>query len=375
MKIIPVELGKRSYDIEIAQDCLHRVGISITSIGNVSRVVMITDNNVDTFYSKIVSDSITERGLDLDVIIIPAGEESKNIKTVNYLWETFLDIKVDRYTVVISLGGGVIGDITGFVSATYARGIRFFQVPTTLLAQVDSSVGGKTGIDLPNAKNMVGAFHQPTGVLVDPTVLKTLPEVQYRSGLGEVVKYGVSLDSDLFFFLEQNLDGISNRNLDVLSKIIERSCQVKANIIHEDECETLGIRTLLNYGHTFGHALETALGYGKLPHGYGVAVGSVLAAKLAYCLSQNGNRRFEFIDRSWLKRQASLISQLGLPTSLEELSNFTDNSKITPSSLIKLMGSDKKTEHGCLNFVLPTDIGKCTFVRNVAIEDVLKIFE
>lgn len=372
MKVIPIELDDRSYDIEIAQNSLSRIGVSLVSLGDVSRVVMITDENVEPLYSEEVSESIVERGLDVDVAVVPAGEESKSIESAYALWEQFLEIKIDRRSVVVALGGGVVGDLSGFVAATYARGIRFFQIPTTLLAQVDSSVGGKTAINLPNAKNMVGAFHQPCGVLVDPLVLKSLPEDQYRSGLGEVVKYGCSLDESFFRLLENNIQAINERSPEILTEIIARCCQLKAEIVSQDERETTGLRSLLNYGHTFGHALETASGYGRLLHGYGVALGSALCARLALRLSQQGDERFKEIDESWVMRQNDLINRLGLPTSLSDLANLMDDKiDVSPKRLVDLMESDKKTEYGKLNFVLPTGLGKCALVRDVSVEDVV----
>lgn len=376
MKVIPIELGERSYDIEIDRNSLSHIGAAVASLGNVSRVVMVTDENVEPLYAETVSDSILEHGLDLDVTVIPAGEESKSIEFAYSLWEQFLEIKVDRRSVVIALGGGVVGDLSGFVAATYARGIRYFQVPTTLLAQVDSSVGGKTAIDLPNAKNMVGAFHQPCGVLIDPLVLHTLSDEQYKAGLGEVIKYGSSLDSNLFETLEKNVAAIRQRDPDILGEIVAWCCKIKGDIVSQDEKETSGLRALLNYGHTFGHALETTIGYGKLLHGFGVAIGSVLAAKLACFLGKNGDERFQTITDSWVERQSKLIADLGLPTSLDELSSIVaDPQSLDPKHLVDLMSTDKKAEYGKLNFVLPTALGKSALIKDVPIESVYKAFD
>lgn len=376
MKIIPIELGERSYEIEIAENSLVHIGAALASLGDVSRVVMITDENVESLYAEHVSDSIVEHGLDLDVAVIPAGEESKSIESAYSLWEQFLDIKVDRRSVVVALGGGVVGDLSGFVAATYARGIRYFQVPTTLLAQVDSSVGGKTAIDLPNGKNMVGAFHQPCGVLIDPLVLQSLPEEQYKAGLGEVVKYGASLDRDFFELLEDNTAAIVQREPKTLEEIVGRCCQIKGDVVCRDEKETSGLRTLLNYGHTFGHALETLVGYGELLHGFGVSIGSVLAAKLAFYLNQKGDERFQEITQEWVERQTALFLKLGLPTSLDNLSGLTGfRGPIDPTQLIEIMSTDKKTEFGRINFVLPTGLGKSALIRDVFIDDVLQAFK
>ena len=375
MNVIPIELGERSYDIEIESNSLSRVGVSLASLGDASRVVLITDDNVEPLYGEIVSNSIVDRGLDLDVAVIPAGEESKSIEVAYELWNQLLNLKVDRRSVVVALGGGVVGDLSGFVAATYARGIRYFQVPTTLLAQVDSSVGGKTAIDLPQGKNMVGAFHQPCGVLIDPVVLQSLSEEQYRAGLGEVVKYAASLDADFFEILENNVDSVVKRDPDILVRIVGRCCQIKANVVRQDERETSGLRALLNYGHTFGHALETTVGYGKLLHGYAVALGSVLAAKLAFRLASRGDERFKEIDQAWITRQNNLISALGLPTTLQELQSIVGfEPNIEPENLVALTSTDKKAVSGKLNFVLPVGLGKSELVRDVAVEDVLAVF-
>jgi 3-dehydroquinate synthase len=247
----------------------------------------------------------------------------------------------------------VVGDLGGFVAATYARGIRFFQVPTTLLAQVDSSVGGKVGIDLTAGKNMVGAFYQPLGVLIDTETLQTLPEEQYLSGLGEVVKYGVSLDASLFQYIEEKIEPIKRRDNAVLQKIIAECCRIKAQIVAEDEQETTGLRTLLNYGHTFGHAFETASGYTIL-HGLAVSMGSICAARLAL--------RLGLVDEAFLQRQLDLHQALNLP--VEYPAEF-DTQRI-----LELMRRDKKSEFGRLRFVLPTELGQCRVVEGVEPQEV-----
>ncbi len=376
MTIVPVELLDRSYEIEIEGKSLERIGAALDSIGNVSRAVLFVDSQIDDLYSQPIVDSITSRGIDVDIIVVPSGEESKSIEMAYSLWERLLSLKADRNTVAISLGGGVIGDLTGFVAATYMRGICFFQVPTTLLAQVDSSIGGKTAIDLPRGKNMVGAFHQPVGVLIDPTVLSTLSDEQYRSGLGEVLKYAVSLDVELFQFLENNVAQINERDSKTLETIIAKCCQIKSQIVKEDERETTGKRALLNYGHTFGHALEAALGYGVLPHGLGVSIGSVLAAKLATLLSIQGDLRFSKITDEWISRFATLQKNLLLPTTLEDLNmDYSHNPQCTPENLVSLMETDKKAQRGLINAILPTSLGSCVCVKNISKETLLKILE
>jgi 3-dehydroquinate synthase len=367
---IPVELSERSYDIQIEAGALERSGVALASLGDVSRVLLVTDENVDELYTETVAAALVDRGLDLDVVVIPAGEESKTIEMANSLWERFLEVGADRKSVAVALGGGVVGDLTGFVAATYVRGIRFFQIPTTLLAQVDSSVGGKTAVDLPGGKNMVGAFWQPGGVLIDPNVLSTLPADQYRAGLGEVVKYGASLDADFFAFLERNAEKIAARDPETLGAVVAKCCEIKAQIVSEDEFETTGRRALLNYGHTFGHALESALGYGTLLHGDGVSIGSLAAARLAKRLAEKGDARFSAVDGAWVARQTELLERLGLPTSLEVVGRrIGDAPETSVERLVDLMRTDKKAEFGKLSFVLPTALGQCVRLRDVSPED------
>ena len=376
MTIVPVELLDRSYEIEIEGNSLDRLGAALDSFGNVSHAILCVDSQVDELYTPPVVDSVLARGISVDIIVVPSGEESKSIEMAYSLWERLLSLKADRNTVAIALGGGVIGDLTGFVAATYMRGIRFFQVPTTLLAQVDSSIGGKTAIDLPRGKNTVGAFHQPIGVLIDPTVLSTLSDEQYRSGLGEVLKYAVSLDVDLLQFLEKNVAQINERDSQTLETIIAKCCNIKSRIVKDDERETSGKRALLNYGHTFGHALEAALGYGVLPHGLGVSIGSVLAGKLASYLSIHGDSRFSEITEEWLSRFTTLQKKLFLPRSLKDLElDYKSNQLCTPENLVSLMETDKKAQSGLINVILPTSIGSCVCVKNISKETLLKLLE
>jgi 3-dehydroquinate synthase len=346
LHIISVSLGSRSYDIEVGSENLEHIGIFLAAFQPISTAVILTDDHVIQHgYAHRVAESISETGIDVYLLSIAAGERSKTIETSATLWETLLEEGIDRKSVLISVGGGVIGDLGGFIAATYARGIRFFQVPTTLLAQVDSSVGGKVGIDLPKAKNMVGSFLQPLGVLIDTKTLQTLPDDQYRSGLGEVVKYGVSLDAGLFRFLEDNAEKINIRNTEVLQRIVSDCCRIKANIVAEDEFETSGRRVLLNYGHTFAHAFEIQSDF-TLLHGLAVSIGSICAAQLAV--------RLGLVDETFLQRQLRFHQILKLPT---EIPNNIDWRQT-----VELMRHDKKSEFGKLRFVLPTDIGSCRLI-------------
>jgi 3-dehydroquinate synthase len=353
--IIPVSLGSRSYDITIGDGCLRNVGSMLAGFQPISSAVVLTDTNVQHFgYAEQVAASIADVGISAHVLSVAAGEQSKTIETANSLWEMLLADSTDRKAVIVAVGGGMIGDLGGFVAATFARGIRFFQVPTTLLAQVDSSVGGKVGIDLSTAKNMVGAFHQPLGVLIDTETLQTLPEEQYLSGLGEVVKYGVSLDAALLEFFESHIVPIKRRDSAVLQKIIAECCRIKAKIVAEDEHETTGKRVLLNYGHTFAHAFEVLSNYTIL-HGLAVSMGSICAARLAL--------RLNLVDEAFLHRQLELHRALDLP--VDYPADFESE------RVIELMRHDKKSEFGKLRFVLPTELGQCRVVTGIEPHDVL----
>ena len=272
-------------------------------------------------------------------------------------------MQADRHTVVVAVGGGVVGDLAGFVAATFARGLPLLMVPTTLLAQVDSSVGGKVGINHAHGKNLIGAFHQPLGVYLDTAVVDTLPLRDYRSGLAEVVKYGVILDEPFFTWLEANVAGINERSAAALRHIVARCCRLKADVVEQDEYEHTGLRAVLNYGHTFAHAFEALSGYGELQHGEAVAIGMVYAARLAAKLGR--------IDGSLTTRQSNLLSSLGLPTSLPNSLKL----KLTTADILDRMRLDKKTTAGRLRFVLPTRLGHVELVDNVPEHSVIAVLE
>lgn len=350
---IRVNLAERSYDIEIGSGNLQRFGAFVADRGRTTHAVVITDENVQEPYAMRATESLVREGIDVDLIAVPPGEMSKSTETAIDLWQGILELGADRKTTVVAVGGGVVGDLAGFVAATFARGLRFFQVPTSLLAMVDSSVGGKVGINLPAAKNMVGAFHQPSGVLIDTASLATLPVNEYRSGLAEVVKYGVILDADFFAYLESHAAEIDARQEDVLMQIIARCCQLKADVVQHDEREETGLRAILNYGHTFGHAFESLAGYGKLMHGEGVAIGMCCAARLAHRLGR--------VDLKFIERQQKLLERFGLPTTVP---NF-DRDKI-----IEAMQHDKKVQYGNLKFVLPNRLGHVESVGEVDVKEV-----
>lgn len=359
--ILRVALAERSYEIAIGTGCLANIGRFVAERLPCRHAVVITDEHVEEPHAQAVAESLaTAEGLDatVDMLVIEAGEAAKSIDNATMLWEKLLDLRADRATVVVAVGGGVIGDLAGFVAASFARGIPFVQVPTTLLAQVDSSVGGKVGINLPGAKNMVGAFWQPRGVLIDTRVLETLPDREYRSGLAEVVKYGVILDAEFFDYLEQHVDDLNGRSADALRHIIRRSCELKALVVSQDEREETGLRAVLNYGHTFCHAIETLTGYGTYLHGEAVAIGMVCASRLA--------ERMGRIPAELTTRQEALLASLGLPTQLPPLN---------ADEMINVMGRDKKAEQGKLRFVLPTRLGHVETVKDVPLADVLAVLD
>jgi 3-dehydroquinate synthase len=340
METVRVELVERSYDIIIGNGLLDDVGARLKTYGPSPKAALVSNPTVFALYGERVTDSIKKAGFDLEHVIIPDGEEYKNIDTLKRIYDELLKHGLDRKSALIALGGGVVGDITGFAAATYMRGISYIQIPTTLLAQVDSSVGGKTGVDHKLGKNMIGAFWQPGLVLIDPVTLKTLPKKQLLAGLAEVIKYGVIYDSELFGFLEANRERIFNLDDKAITYIIRRSCEIKADVVSKDERES-GLRAILNYGHTIGHAIETATGYTRYLHGEAVAIGMHLEAKLSQLLKG--------IDERQVFRIKALIDSYGLPSEIPKDINRDD--------IISSMQLDKKAVAGKLKFILPESIG------------------
>lgn len=342
---VRVNLRERTYEIRIGAGVIALTGQFLKEYGQVQRAVIITDEHVERFHAEPVARSLKAAGAQVDAIVLPSGEQTKCIAQADRLWNRLLELGADRQTFVVAVGGGVVGDLAGFVAATYARGIPYVQVPTTLLAQVDSSVGGKVGVNLPHAKNMVGTFWQPAGVWIDTQTLQTLPEREYRSGLAEIVKYGVILDADFFARLERDAAALIDRQGPVLQEIIARCCRLKAGVVEVDEREESGHRAVLNYGHTFAHALEAVTGYGQLLHGEAVSIGMMCAARLA--------QRLNRVEADFVDRQFALLTALSLPVTLP---------KIDVDGFLAAMLHDKKTKHGQLQFVLPTRLGHVEFV-------------
>jgi 3-dehydroquinate synthase len=343
-KKIHVDLKERGYDIHVGCDL--PIGTPLAGKKGIAALI-VSDSNVDRIYGDKCEKLLRAQGVEVSRAVVPAGEASKDLKCVNELYGKAVAAGLDRSSVVVALGGGVVGDLAGFVAATFLRGIRFIQVPTTLLAMVDSSVGGKTGVNLPQGKNLVGAFHQPIEVVADLKTLKTLPKREYVSGLAEVVKYGVINDIALFALIEEKADRILDHDLDVLEPVIARCCEIKAEIVATDEKES-GLRAVLNFGHTLGHAVEKAAGYGGLLHGEAIAVGMVYAAKVS--VQEKG---FPSTD---CERLVTLLRRLELPASLSDV-----KIKMLWKDIRAIMSMDKKTALKAPRLVLAERLGNAVF--------------
>ena len=348
MKTININLEKRSYPIYVGEGLLENYDLLKKHISN-KKVAIITNDKIAPLYLEKISNTLSVEK-EIIPIILPDGEVFKNFETLNLIYDTLLKNKANRQITLIALGGGVIGDITGFAAATFMRGVDFIQIPSTLLSQVDSSVGGKTGINHPLGKNMIGAFYQPKCVIADINLLETLPDKELSAGLAEVIKYGLIRDSSFFEWLENNVEGIIKRDSQLLIEAVVRSCQNKVDIVESDEFES-GIRAILNLGHTFGHAIETATGYGKWLHGEAIAIGMVMAA---YLSEQMG-----WLTKEENQRIKSLIVDANLPINPPEISK---------QEFLDLMQLDKKTKEDQINLVLQQGIGKAILTSDYDIE-------
>ncbi len=336
---ITVPLGNRSYPIVISADILSLLGEKLADINFPRRVAIVSNSLVMSHYGETVKSSLRKYGFDFLEIILPDGEEYKTLQTLESVYDQLIQNSFDRSTGLIALGGGVIGDLVGFAAATFLRGVPFVQVPTTLLAQVDSSVGGKTAVNHPLGKNLIGAFYQPELVFIDVATLKTLDSREVSAGMAEVVKYGVIKDADFFAWLEENSLALQNCQKDALITAVKRSCQIKADIVEVDEKEG-SIRAYLNYGHTFGHAIESLSGYGQWKHGEAVAIGMVVAAKI----SANHN----LCSDEDIERLTRLLKAFNLPVEPPDYSL---------SDYVAAMQRDKKVKQGTLTLVLNRGIG------------------
>jgi 3-dehydroquinate synthase len=355
MERVGIELGERSYDILIGSGIRKQVGKLLKSVFEPSRVIVITHPSINELYGEEVVTNFIQQGWTTDIIEVPEGESSKSLSQAEKLYDHLLELNCDRKSVLVALGGGVIGDLVGFVAATYQRGIPFIQVPTTLLSLVDSSVGGKTAVNHPKGKNIIGAFYQPRLVVADLETLQTLSQKEYRAGLAEVVKYGVIADVKLFEFLETNYKEIINLDHNFLTHIVETSCAIKANVVEKDERES-HYRMILNFGHTFGHAIESLTEYSQFVHGEAVAIGMVLATKLSYSVDK--------CSKDVPKRLENLLKNLGLPVDMPALNS---------SEVIKSLYHDKKTVENKIKFILVKEIGLIEIVDQVSEEEILKV--
>lgn len=370
---VNVALGPRSYHISVVSNQFDQFAETLekwlnqnpafrntVAEGNKTAFI-ITDQNLAKLHTPKIEKSLEMHGWKWETEVIEPGEKSKSLSVISSLYDKLVELKADRQTIVIAVGGGVIGDAAGFVASSYVRGLPFVQVPTSLLAHVDSSVGGKVGVNHPQAKNLIGAFYQPLGVFIDTSTLETLPVRDYCSGLAEVVKYGVILDAKFFHYLEQNIEGLNQRSPDVLRNVIARSCELKAEVVEQDEHERTGLRAILNYGHTFAHAFEALCGYGELMHGEAVSIGMVYASYLA--------EKLNLISHQETERQIQLLKTLGLPVSLPE------GLQLNTEDIMDRMKLDKKTVGGQLRFVLPTSIGRVEVFKEIPEERVREVIE
>lgn len=340
MSTVRVNLGPRSYNIYISAGILGRLGRLLKEHTDVTKVIIITDKNVERLYGDIVTKALQSYKSETALISIDPGEEQKSLSTAEELYNKLFDYELDRRGLIIALGGGVVGDLAGYVAATFMRGVPYIQLPTTLIAQVDSSIGGKVAVNHPRGKNLIGCFYQPRAVYIDPLTLKTLPREEITQGLVEVIKYGVIRDASFFDYLDSHLPRVLQLEPRTLEKVIESCCRIKARLVERDEREETGLRSILNYGHTLGHAIEAVGRYKGYRHGEAVAIGMMLAASIAV--------RLGTADERILERQRQLLQRAGAPT------YYRDDTE----GLFDFLYRDKKAVAGRLNFVLPVKIGK-----------------
>ena len=351
---INVGLGSRTYPIFIGRDSFRNKDLLDACGLRSRRYVVVTNDVVGPLYFERVAQFFSIKGAAVEQVIIPDGERFKTQETLTSIYDQLIERRVDRSTTIVALGGGVVGDVAGFAAATYQRGVPLVQIPTTLLSQVDSSVGGKTAINHPAGKNMIGSFYQPQAVIIDLEMLQSLPEREFQAGLAEVVKYGAIMDAAFFVWLEQNVTLLMKRDFDALGYAVERCCTSKARIVEDDETES-GSRALLNFGHTFGHAIEAGLGYGKWLHGEAVAVGMLLASRLSVLMGSLTQSDWDRIER--------LLSSIGLPIDAPDLGR---------ERYLELMGYDKKVLDGKLRLILLKSLGAAyvtgDFPRDLLVE-------
>lgn len=358
MEKLRVELGERSYEILIDQGSLSFIGERLLRFSIGKKIAVVSNPKVAEIYSDKVLNSLKKEGFDSHLILIPDGEPYKDYFWAYHILTKLLEFGFDRKSCLIALGGGVIGDITGFVSSLFMRGIPYVQIPTTLLSQVDSSVGGKTAVNHPLGKNMIGTFWQPILVWIDVETLSTLPEREFLSGIAEVIKYGIIWDSDFFNLLENNRDKILKRDRDLLIRIIKRSCEIKSEVVSRDEREA-SLRAILNYGHSIGHAIEALTGYSAYLHGEAISIGMVYEAKLSNLLG--------FLSKDDFEKIKNILKEFGLPVEMPSLINSSD--------VIKAVTLDKKNVHGKIMMVIPEKIGKMKINFEVTREELKRAID
>ncbi|MGH7332948.1 MAG: 3-dehydroquinate synthase [Candidatus Rokuibacteriota bacterium] len=355
--VIPVQLSQQAYRIVVERGALHRVADYLRELRVGRRAALVTSPEIVRHYGKPVADRLREAGFTVTVVEIPDGEAAKQLPVAERCWSALLEASLDRSSTVLALGGGAVGDLAGFVAATFMRGVNFVQLPTTVLAQVDASIGGKTAIDHPKAKNLIGAFYQPRLVVADTLTIGTLSEREFRSGLAEVVKHGIVLDADYFALVEREASLMLARDPEILEQVIGGSCRLKAAVVERDEREA-DLRAVLNYGHTIGHAMEAATQYGRWTHGEAVALGMVGAARLA--------RRLGLASEQTVARQIAILNVLGLPTRARG---------IDIEAVLAAMTRDKKSKDGQVPFILAPEIGAFKVIYGIGRDDVRAVLE
>ncbi|NCO75952.1 MAG: 3-dehydroquinate synthase [Cyanobacteria bacterium] len=348
--IISVCLPENSYSICVTNNGLSTIGEKAKTLNLGKKILIISNAEIFDYYGNITVNSLEKAGFTVNYHLIPAGESYKTLDSISKIYDTALQFRLERNSTMLALGGGVVGDMTGFAAATWLRGINFIQIPTSLLGMVDASVGGKTGVNHPQGKNLIGAFYQPKLVLIDSSVLKTLPDREFRAGMAEVIKYGVIWDKTLFERLElaNNLNSLNNLEDDLLTEILTRSCQAKADVVSQDEKEG-GLRAILNYGHTIGHVVESLTNYNTFVHGEAVAIGMVAAGKIALEMNLWTSEESQ--------RQYNLIEKAGLPTKIPDY--------LDVDMAIASLQMDKKVKGGKVRFILPEKIGKVIITDQV----------
>ncbi|MGK7953725.1 MAG: 3-dehydroquinate synthase [Crocosphaera sp.] len=358
--VIDVTLPHTSYKIVISPNSLDQLGQQLNSLHLGQKILVISNPEIFSYYGENVINSLKDAGFKVVEHLIPAGEKYKTLDSISQVYDIALKHRLERSSTLLALGGGVIGDMTGFAAATWLRGINFVQVPTSLLAMVDASIGGKTGVNHPQGKNLIGAFYQPRLVFIDPTVLTTLSMREFRAGMAEVIKYGIIWNQGLFNQLEaqKSLDSLDNVTAEIIQEIITQSCQAKVDVVSQDEKEA-GLRAILNYGHTIGHAIESLTGYSQINHGEAVAIGMVAAGKIAVKLGM--------WEEEKTQRQENLIQQVALPV--------TVNNDLKSQDILDSLQLDKKVKAGKVRFILPTDIGEVEMRDNIPPEVITTVLQ